>query len=56
MFADVTGDTEYFGAIAPGPVDEQLLVATMTATDEVMLTHTEYKDVQIYTEELDHEN
>ena len=56
VYADVTGDAKYFGVIARGPVDEQLLVATMTATAEVMLTHTEYKDVQIYTEELGHKN
>ena len=56
VFADVTEDTEYFGVIAREPVNEQLLDAAMTASGEAMLAPTEYKSVQIYTEELGHEN
>ena len=56
VFSDVTGDPEYFRVIARGPVNEQLLVAPMTASVEAMLAPTEYKGVQIYTEELDHDN
>jgi hypothetical protein len=41
VFANVTGDAKYFGVIARGPVNEQLLVAAMTANGEAMLAPTE---------------
>lgn len=53
LFGDVTQDDEYFGVIARGPVNEQLLVAALNASSDIVVSTEEYNGVQIYTAESD---
>lgn len=51
LFSDVTRNDEYFGVIAGGPVNEQLLIAALSARGDVVVTSSDYNGVRIHTAE-----
>lgn len=50
LFGDVTQDDEYFGVIARGPVNEQLLVAALNASSDIVVSTEEYNGVALLHE------
>jgi len=51
LFSDVTRNDEYFGVIAHGPVNEQLLIAALSASGEIAVSTVEYQGVQVHIAE-----
>ncbi len=56
LFGDVTQDDDYFGVIVRGPINEELLIAALKVSADVVWSTTEYKGVRILSDESEGEN